>query len=216
MNDHILENVKEIKDLGVITDHKLKFHNHSSAAVKKANSVLGLIKRSFAALDKSILPTLYMSMVRLHLRYGNVIWGPHFKGDMEAIEKVKKRATRMIPNLKQLPYKKRLEHLSLPSLSYRRRRGDMIMCYKIITNKVNINMDNFFMFNQRSTRGHEFKLRKVQQFTKQPRCRNFSTRSTDDWNSLPSEVIRTKSTNEFKTLLDKHWEMKDLNPPLRR
>ena len=43
MNDHIMENVKVIKDLGVITDHKLKFHNHSSAAIKKANSVLGLI-----------------------------------------------------------------------------------------------------------------------------------------------------------------------------
>ena len=47
MNDHILENVKEIKELDVIIDHKLKFHNHSLAAVKKAISVLGLIKRSF-------------------------------------------------------------------------------------------------------------------------------------------------------------------------
>ena len=73
MNDHILENVKEIKDLGVITEHKLKFHNHSSAAVKKVNSVLGLINRSFAALVKSILPKLYMSTVRPHLEYGNVI-----------------------------------------------------------------------------------------------------------------------------------------------
>ena len=60
----------------------------------------------------------------------------------------------------------------------------MIMCYKIITNKVNINMDNFSMFNQRSTRGNEFKLRKVQRFTKQLRCQNVSIRSTEDWNSL--------------------------------
>ena len=62
MNDHVLENVKEIKYLGVITDEKLKFHNHTSAAIQKANSVLGLIKRSFAALDKTILPKLYRSM----------------------------------------------------------------------------------------------------------------------------------------------------------
>ena len=60
-----------MNDLSVITDHK--FHNHSSVAIKKANSVLGLIKRSFAALVKSILPKLYMSMVRPHLEYGNVI-----------------------------------------------------------------------------------------------------------------------------------------------
>ena len=75
------------------------------------------MKRSFAVLDKSILPKLYMSMVRPHLEYGNVIWGPHFKGDMEAIEKVQKRATKMIPNLKHFPYKNRLKHLRLPPLS---------------------------------------------------------------------------------------------------
>ena len=87
----------------------------------------------------------------------------------------------------------------------------MMMCYKIITNKGNINMDNFFMFNQRSTRGHEFKLRKVQQFTKQQMCQNFSIRSINDWNILPSEA---KSTNEFKrTNIEM---MKDVNPPLRR
>ena len=90
----------------------------------------------------------------------------------------------------------------------------MIMCYKIITNKVNINMDNFFMFNQRSTRGHEFKLRKVQRFTKQQMCQNLSIRSIDDWNSLPSEVIRAKSTNAFKRT--NIGMMKDVNPPLRR
>ena len=151
-------------------------------------------------------------MVRPYLEYGNVIWGAHFNGDMEAIEKIQKRATKMIPNLKHLPYKKRLEHPSLPSLSYRRRRGDMILCYKIITNKVNINMDNFFMFNQRSTRGHEFKLRKVQRF-KQRRCQTFSIGSIDDWNSLPSEVIRAKLTNEFKNLLGKHWESERFKSP---
>ena len=64
MNDHIFENVNEKKDLGGITDYKLNSHNHSYAAIKKANSVLGLIKRSFVALDKSILPELYMSMLR--------------------------------------------------------------------------------------------------------------------------------------------------------
>ena len=51
-------------------------------------------------------------------------------------------------------------------------------------------MDNFFMFTQRSTRGHEIKLRKVQRFTKQQMCQTFSIRSIDDWSSLPSEVIR--------------------------
>ena len=137
-NDHILENVKEVKDLRVIIDNRLKFHTHTSAAIKKANSILGLIKRSFATLDEDTLPLLFTSMVLPHLEYGNIIWGPHFVGDIKAVEREQKRATRMIPSLRDLPYRKRLEILNLPSLSYRRKRGDVIMTYKIMTKKVNI------------------------------------------------------------------------------
>ena len=205
MNDHILENVTEEKDLGVTVDHQLKFHTHTSAAIKKANSILGLIKGSFSVKDKSTLPSLYMSMVRPHLEYGNIIWGPHFKQDMKAIERVQKRATRMIPTLKDRRYTERLKALDLPSLEYRRKRGDMIMYYKIMTGKVEINRDELFTLNQHSTRGHRFKIQKTQRATKLVRCQSFAIRSANDWNSLPAEVVEAKSANEFKNLLDKHW-----------
>ena len=103
MNDYALQNVKEEKDLGIFIDDKLKFHTHTSSVIKKANSILGLIKRSFSVLDENTLPRLYKSMVRPHLEYGNVIWGPHYKDDMKAIEKVQKRATKIVPSLKNLP-----------------------------------------------------------------------------------------------------------------
>ena len=83
-------------------------------------------------------------MVSPHLEYGYIIWGPHFVGDIEAVERVQNRATKMIPSLKNLPYRKRLETLNLPPLSYRMKRGDMIMSYKITTEKVIIGLDNFF------------------------------------------------------------------------
>ena len=86
-------------------------------------------------------------MVRPHLEYGNIIWGPHFACDIKAVERVQIRATRMIPRLKNLPYRKRLEILNLPSLSYRRKR-DMIMSYKILTKIVNIGLDKFFFIEQ--------------------------------------------------------------------
>ena len=73
MNDYALQNVKEEKDLGILIDDKLKFHMHTSSVIKKANSILGLIKRSFSVLDENTLPRLYTSMVRPHLEYGNVI-----------------------------------------------------------------------------------------------------------------------------------------------
>lgn len=72
MNGQKLQNVEDEKDLGVVIDNELKFHKHTSAVAKKANSKLGLIKKSFVCLDEFTLPTLYTSLVRSHLEYGNV------------------------------------------------------------------------------------------------------------------------------------------------
>ena len=158
-------------------------------------------------------------MVRPHLEYGNVIWGPHFKGDMKANKKVQRHTTKMIPGLKDTPYTDRLQALisplfllyktdvksrDLPSLSYRRKRGDMIMYYKIIKNKININQRAFFTLNELNTRGHKFKIQKTKRATKQVRCQSFAIRSVNDWNNLPLVVVQAKSTNEFKNLLDKY------------
>ena len=89
-----LTHVNEEKDLGVLIDDDLKFPKQTAAAVK---SVLGLMKKSFALLDKRTLPLLYKALVLPHLEYGNVIWGPFFRGDIIAIEKVQRRATKLVP-----------------------------------------------------------------------------------------------------------------------
>ena len=57
---------------------------------------------------------------------------PLQKGDIEAIEKIQKRATKLVISLKKFPYKERLLQLNLHTLKYRRLRGDMIEVYKII------------------------------------------------------------------------------------
>ena len=67
MIDHVLENVTEEKYLGVIVDDKLRFHTHTPALIKKANSILRLIKRYFSVKDKVMVQSLYISMVRPHL-----------------------------------------------------------------------------------------------------------------------------------------------------
>ena len=118
MNEHMLEEVEVEKDLGVIVDKDLKFHRHASFAITKANTILGLIKRSFAIFDHKMLPKLFKVMVQPHLEYGNVVWGPHFKLDQQAIERVQKRATKLIHNIKDLSYSERLDHFKLPSLAY--------------------------------------------------------------------------------------------------
>ena len=157
MNGNSLDQVMEGKDLGVIIDHEIKFHQQTAASVKKANRVLGLIKKSFSHLDETMLPLLYKSLVRPHLEYANVVWGPHFKGDIKLVEKVQRRATKLAQQYKTLPYEDRLRALELPSLVHRRRGGDVIFTYKLMTGKTNIDKDVFFKFTNRKTRGHSHK-----------------------------------------------------------
>jgi len=86
----------------------------------------------------------YTTMVHPILEYGSLIWGPHFKLDQIAIEKVQHHATRLLKPLLNLTYQE-LSHLKLPSLQYRRLRGDMIYMYQIFHHLVNVN--SFLLFS---------------------------------------------------------------------
>ena len=152
-----------------------------------------------------IVPTLYKSMVRPTLEYGNPIWGPHYVLDQQAVEKIQRRATRMIRPLRDLPYHARLCQLNLPSLAYRRRRGDMILIYQITHQLLKISFPAFFTPSlHASTRGHNYKLLKSHCRCR-PRQSFFSVRSINDWNSLPANIVNATSLNHFKNLLDEHW-----------
>ena len=90
-----LEFINEGKDLGVIIDHELNFSSHIVTQVKKANKMMGLIRRSYTHLD--IFCYLFNSLVRPHLEYCVSIWYPLLKKDEELIENVLRRATKLIP-----------------------------------------------------------------------------------------------------------------------
>ena len=97
MNEVALSADSEEKDLGVIIDEELKFHKHVAAAVKKSSRMLGIIRATFTCLDEITVPRLFTTLVRPHLEYGNIIWSPRFKMDSTEIEKVQRRATKLIP-----------------------------------------------------------------------------------------------------------------------
>ena len=193
------------RDLGILVDTELKFRKQAASAVAKASQILALIRRSFLAIDCETLPLLFKTLVRPHLEYGCSIWGPFFKEDQKAVERVQRRATRLVPELKRLPYPERLRILDLHSLYYRRRRGDMIRTYQIIHADLDLQPDDFFSpATYASTRGHAWKLRKEQARLRVRRdC--FSVRVLNDWNALPPDVVQAKSLNQFKSRLDAHW-----------
>ena len=120
----------EQKDLGVILDAKLKFEEHISVKVKKANAIAGLIRRTFSYLDGSLFKKLFTTFVRPHLEYGQVIWAPHLKKYITILENVQRRATKLVDGFHHMSYSERLKKLNLPSLVYRSARGDMIEIFK--------------------------------------------------------------------------------------
>ena len=108
--------------------------------------MLGLIRKTFTLLDETTVPRLFTAMVRPHLEYGNVIWHPRYRGDKLEVEKVQRRATKLITSINHLPYENRLKYLKLPSLDFRRRRGDMIHVFKIMNGMDRLDPHKFFIF----------------------------------------------------------------------
>ncbi len=144
-----------------IYDSDLKFRRYVAQTVLKANQILGLIKMTFTCLDKCTLPRLFTALVHPHLEYGNTIWNPRFKLDEQAVEKVQRRATKLVPSIRDLPYTERLRQLELPSLKHRRLRGDLIQVYKILNGIDRLDPTRFFTLatgTSATTRGHSQKI----------------------------------------------------------
>ena len=197
---------EEEKDLGVYFSTNLNFDKHINESVRKANMTLGLIKRNFSYIDKDVFNKLYKSLVRPHLEYAQEVWQPYLKRQSKLIEGVQRRATKLIPELKNLNYEERLSHLKLPTLKYRRLRGDMILTFNLFNNGDNEVMGKLLKLhkgtNNIQTRGHNKKLIK-DHFRLDIRKHSFSQRITNTWNSLPAYIVNATDTNTFKNLFDK-------------
>ena len=122
----------------------MSFKEHIHDKINKAYAMLGLIKQNFTHLTTSSFILLYYYiilyyMVSSHLEYCNSVWSPCRKSDIEALEKLQKTATKILPHLKHLKYSEHLSVCKLQTLHYRRIRGDMIEMFKILTGKYESN-----------------------------------------------------------------------------
>ena len=208
---HKLEETEVEKDLGVYTDNKLKFTDHCQMKINTAMKTLRYIKHTFKYLDENLFLLLYKALVRPHLEYCSCIWNPFLKYNIDAVERVQRRATKMVPNLRELSYTDRLEKLNLETLDYRRRRADLLEAYRIINGIHEVDQtcscsrcpqkQMFTPALQTSTRGHSKKLQ-IQEATG-IRKHSFSARVSKPWNSLSQKAISATSVNAFKNHLAK-------------
>ena len=209
MNERPLELADSEKDLGVTFDAKLTFKSHIIEKANKANSMFGIIRRSFRHLETKTFLPLYKGMVRSHLDFAAPVYHPSTRAEIDKIEGVQRRATKQVPGLKNLTYPERLRKLKLPTLTYRRVRADMIELYKATSGIYEPQLCSFVKMRadeteRQGTRRHQKTIYPTHS-NSNIRRNAFCNRNVALWNSLPGNVVNASTINTFKARLDRHW-----------
>ncbi|KFQ19872.1 hypothetical protein N332_11622, partial [Mesitornis unicolor] len=200
-----LESSSEEKDLKLSVYEKLNMSQQCVLAARKANHVLGCIRRSVANRAREVILTLFTALVRPHLEYCVQYWGLQYKKDIELLEQVQRRTTEMIRRLEHLPYKDRLKELGLFSREKRRLQGDLIAAFQFLKRSYRKAGEGLFTrAGSDRMRGNEgrFKLEEGR-FKLDIRNKLFTVKVVRHRHRLPRKVVDAPSLEVFKARLDR-------------
>ena len=144
MGDAIPGRTTKEKELGVTFSSDMKVSEQCGIAASKGNQILWLIRITITYKDKQLIVPLYKAIARPHLEHCTQAWRPYHKKN---IDKLERRATKMIPELKDLSHESRLLECGLTTLETRRLRGDQIEVFKIVNGYEDVDRNIFFKLN---------------------------------------------------------------------
>jgi ribonuclease P/MRP protein subunit RPP40 len=197
---HQLVVTKSERDLGITIRDDLKWRTHAATISSKANSILGWFKSVFMCRDVKLWTRLYSTYISPHLEFAAPVNLYSIK-NIELVEKVQRRATKVPDKLKRFDYATRLSKVGLTRLDQRRDRGDCIQAFKLV-NKLEIVDWRVPPKIIPPMRGNRERMRAEAVLNCVSRHYFFSNRIASKWNALSDHVVEASSVNQFKSRYD--------------
>ena len=206
INGTVIDSCEVQKDIGFMVPENLSTSNHVQSARTKALMEIGIMRRTFAYLDKRSFTILYNQKIRTHLEWGSVAYPPQTKAESSLLERAQNKATNMVNEFRGLNSDERREDLGLFSLTYRRLRGDMIEVYKLLKGVTKMDYRQFWEVRDSRTGPTLLKTQlgpTCPGHGRKQRLNFFSYRVIKPWNWLPKELKMAPSIDSFKNGLDR-------------
>ena len=205
LHGHKLKSVQSTKYLGVTLQTDGEFDLHISEVANNGNKMLGFIRRSLKINSKSTKELAYKMLVRPKMEYASTVWDPHTDKQKDELEKVQRRAARVVTNRHRYTSSvtDMLDDLKWETLEQRRKDARLILMYKVLKGDVSIVCQELKLSISRPRRGIAAHSKNLDRCTcgTSYRLNAFLPRTVRDWNALPEEVVTAACAKDFRQKL---------------